>query len=98
MANAGRYGLHLLKELSVAFGVYVVAPALAVAWAHCRVLFGHLYDAALQPVVDVCYVKYKFVEDMTIIYVLGPFFKRIVEMAPERNPFTSGRFFDFAVF
>jgi len=48
----------------------------------------YVYRIALQPVIRILYNKYKVVEDLLFIHVLGPVFKRVVDSIPENNPFS----------
>lgn len=77
----------MLKDLLQVFGFYVIQPALLIFWNQVKLLSYIAYQIAIEPILEICYEKYKFVEDIIFIYVLGPFFKKFIDVLPEKNPF-----------
>ncbi|KAH7731637.1 Protein C46F11.5 a [Aphelenchoides avenae] len=78
--------LGLCNRCARAIGNSVVWPVLVICYAQLRALTMTLYGILLAPVVNKVYAKYKVLEDMVFIYVLGPLFKRIIDVIPEKNP------------
>lgn len=81
----------MVKDLLQCFGFYVIQPALLGLWEQFKLLSYIAYQRTIEPILKICYKKCKFVEDMIFIYVLGPFFKKFIEILPENNPF-NGKF------
>lgn len=81
----------MVKDLLQFFGFYIIQPALLVLWGHVKLLSYIVYQRTIEPIIKICIKKCKFVEDMIFIYVLGPFFKKFIEILPEKNPF-NGKF------
>ena len=80
------------NQFAIMVGNSVLWPVAVVCYQQLKEVYMIFHQAAVQPVLDVIYVKYKYVEDMAYIYVLGPFCKKVVESVPEKNPF-AGAFF-----
>jgi len=77
----------ILRQATFALGLYVFEPALIVVVDQLKEFYWLIHRIAIRPALDTIYVKYKFVEDLIFIHVLGPFFQKIVENVPEKNPF-----------
>uniref|UniRef100_A0A914CY08 Uncharacterized protein n=1 Tax=Acrobeloides nanus TaxID=290746 RepID=A0A914CY08_9BILA len=86
------YVMGILNQCAIAIGNSVVWPIIVFGGKQLEKGFWIFYDIAIQPVVDILHQKYKFLEDQVFIYVLGPVCKKIVDNAPEKNPFRSKEF------
>jgi hypothetical protein len=82
------FALSVLNKCAKAVANSVLWPIIVVCYGQLRALSVMLYGILLEPVVTAAYRKYKMVEDMLFIYLLGPFFKKVVDAVPEKNPFS----------
>ena len=83
------YVLGVLNQCAIAIGNSVVWPIVVFCAKQLEKGFWIFYGVAIQPVIDILYEKYKFVEDQVFIYALGPVCQKIIDNAPEKNPFRS---------
>lgn len=83
------YILGVLNQCAIAIGNSVVWPILVFCGKQIEKGFWIFYGIAIQPIVDLLYTKYKFLEDQVFIYALGPVCQKIIDNAPEKNPFRS---------
>lgn len=87
IVNINKSAFCLFQKLLILFGVYVLQPLLAAMYAHLKIAFNYFYLIAIQPFIDLCFKQYKFLEDLFFIYVLGPVFKKLIDIIPKKNPF-----------
>lgn len=74
----------------------------SVVWPICvlivdltKELSSFVYRVALKPVVDYFYQRYKILETVALIYILGPVCKLFINNIPETNPFCGEDFYIF---
>ncbi|KAI1725287.1 hypothetical protein DdX_01940 [Ditylenchus destructor] len=83
--------VNLQKRGAIAFGSYVLRPLLGAFYDRLCDLgleaYNWFYMAAIQPTIDICYAKYKFLEDLIFIHILGPIFAVLLSVVPNKNPF-----------
>jgi hypothetical protein len=79
--------LGYLNQLAILIGNSVLWPVAVICFNQAKAGYLIFHAAAVQPVIDVLYLKYKYVEDLTYIHVLGPVCQKVIENVPEKNPF-----------
>ncbi|KAE9554819.1 hypothetical protein FO519_001934 [Halicephalobus sp. NKZ332] len=62
------------NQLAIMVGNSVLWPVAVVCYQQLKEVYLIFHRTAVQPVIDVLYVRYEYVEDMAYIYVLGPFY------------------------
>ncbi|CAJ0942461.1 unnamed protein product, partial [Mesorhabditis belari] len=77
----------LLHQAALAIRDSVIWPiCLAIVDAGKQV-YAVIYRTFIQPVIDYFYVRYKKIEDVAYIYVLGPVCEKVIKNIPEKSPF-----------
>jgi hypothetical protein len=85
--KAGFIALGYLNQLAIIIGNSVLWPVAVICYDQLKAGYLIFHAAAVQPVIDVMYLKYKYVEDLTYIHVLGPVCQQVIDHIPEKNPF-----------
>ena len=85
--KAGFIALGYLNQLAIVIGNSVLWPIAVIAFQQLKAGYFVFHAAAVQPVLDVLYLKYKYVEDLTYIYLLGPVCQKFIDTVPDKNPF-----------
>uniref|UniRef100_A0A914Y1E3 Uncharacterized protein n=1 Tax=Panagrolaimus superbus TaxID=310955 RepID=A0A914Y1E3_9BILA len=85
--KAGFITLGYLNQLAIIIGNSVLWPVAVIFYDQLKAGYLIFHAAAVQPVIDVVYLKYKYVEDLTYIHVLGPVCQKVIDNVPEKNPF-----------
>lgn len=68
--------------------VHIIKPFVMILWEQTKVVMAEVHKLLLKPFFLLCYAKYKLLEDLVLIYILGPFFKKVLDSLPEKNPFS----------
>uniref|UniRef100_A0AC34QH66 Uncharacterized protein n=1 Tax=Panagrolaimus sp. JU765 TaxID=591449 RepID=A0AC34QH66_9BILA len=79
--------LRWANQLAIVIGNSVLWPIAVVCYDQLKEVYWLFHQAAVRPVLDVVYAKYKYVEDLSYIYILGPFCQKVIDSVPEKNPF-----------
>lgn len=90
--KAGFIALGYLNQLAILIGNSVLWPVAVILYDQLKAGYLIFHATAIQPIIDVIYVKYKYVEDLTYIHVLGPVCQKVIDNVPEKNPFV-GKFY-----
>lgn len=66
---------------------HILWPFLLLA-SDCLAQLGcYIHEKASQPLVNALWRKYKMLEDLVLINVLGPVLKKMLDWLPKSNPF-----------
>uniref|UniRef100_A0A183C7J6 Ion_trans domain-containing protein n=1 Tax=Globodera pallida TaxID=36090 RepID=A0A183C7J6_GLOPA len=65
---------------------HVLCPIIIFCIDRLEQLSIRLFQMAIRPLLTICYQKYKMVEDLALVYIIGPVLKRFLDLVPERNP------------
>lgn len=79
--------LRWANQFAIIIGNSVLWPIAVVCYNEFKEVYWMFHQVAVQPVVEVVYAKYKYVEDLAYIYLLGPFCQKLIDSVPEKSPF-----------
>lgn len=68
-------------------GIYVLQPIFIAIYIQLIIILNHFYLLTIQPIINFLNKKYKFFEDVTFIYILGPVFQKLIDTIPKTNQF-----------
>jgi hypothetical protein len=80
-----------LSLASLAFE-HLIYPTLLLACDYFGQFGIYVHERAIRPLLLILYRKYRMVEDLLLINVLGPILKKFLDALPQRNPFEREHF------